>query len=65
MSAYVLNAHPELAGATVKDVSTQVVAGINYIITYDSDISTYNVVVWHKAWQNFIKITKFTKTPKP
>ncbi len=34
VNIYVLQQHPELAGATVVNVSTQVVAGTNWYITY-------------------------------
>jgi len=60
----VLDKHPELANATVTAVSTQVVAGTNFYITYETDTAKYNVVVWQKVWENFIQITSFTITPK-
>jgi len=61
---YVLSQHPELSSATVTNVSTQVVQGTNFYITYETSTTIYNVTVWQKTWENFIQITSFTSTPK-
>mgnify|MGYP000851730534 FL=1 len=64
VGTYVLSQHPELATATVTKLSTQVVAGTNYYITYETNTTRYDVVVWEKTWENFISITSFTSTTK-
>jgi len=61
---YVLSQHPELMYAKVTKVSTQIVAGTSFYITYETATTVYNVVVWQKTWENFIQITSFTSTPK-
>ena len=64
VNTYVLSQHPELVGAKVTKVSTQIVAGTNYYITYETATAKYDVVVWQKTWENFIQITTFTSSPK-
>lgn len=64
VDTYVRQEHPELAGAVVKTLSTQVVAGVNYYITYENASTIYTAVVWVKSWENFMQITSFTSKAK-
>jgi hypothetical protein len=64
INSFVLSQHPELVGATVTKLSTQVVSGMNYYISYETATTRYDVVVWYQAWLNNKQITSFTSSPK-
>jgi len=61
---YVLSKHPELENAAVTAVATQVVAGVKYYITYETDTTKYDVVVWKQTWLKLNRITSFKVTQK-
>lgn len=54
VNAYVLQQKPELSGAVVTKLSTQIVAGTNFYITYETATTKWDVVVWLQTWTNTI-----------
>lgn len=50
---------------TVASVSQQIVAGINYKITYNTPAGQYNVVVFAQPWTDTFKVTHIEKVNTP
>lgn len=59
---FVKEKYPRLKDAKLVAVKTQVVAGINYRLTFEnSDNVQYRVTVWYKPWMGSKKIVAYKK----
>lgn len=59
---FVLRQKPELAAAKLTGLSTQVVAGKKYFITYETSTQKYLVTVFEQSWTNTLRIENFKVT---